>query len=83
MIRSSMTAKVAGRMSGRSPLKDSSPMTDTSPPVWRYQPDWPVDVLGILMSEFDEGLKEPRLGIKLKSCGSGVFFIITSAEICR
>ena len=48
MIRSSMTAKVAGRMSRRSPLKDSSPMTDTSPLVWRYQPDWPVDVLGIL-----------------------------------
>ncbi len=48
MIRSSMTAKVAGRMRGRSPLKDSSPMTHTTSLVWRFQPDWPVDVLGIL-----------------------------------
>ena len=47
-IRSFMTAKVPGRRSWRSPLKDSTPMTHTSPSVRRYQPDWPVDVLGIL-----------------------------------
>ncbi len=47
-IRSFMTAKVPGRMSWRSPLKDSTPMAHTSPSVRRYQPDWPVDVLGIL-----------------------------------
>ena len=32
------------------------------------------------MSEFDEGLKEPSLGIKERSCVIGMFVIIMSAE---
>ena len=34
----------------------------------------------IHMSEFDEGLKEPSLGIKERSCVIGMFVIIMSAE---
>ena len=34
----------------------------------------------VLMSEFDEGLKEPSLGIKERSCVIGMFVIIMSAE---
>ena len=33
-------------------------------------------------SEFDEGLKEPSLGIKERSYVIGMFVIIMSAEIC-
>ena len=36
----------------------------------------------IHMSEFDEGLKEPSLGIKERSYVIGMFVIIMSAEIC-
>ena len=32
------------------------------------------------MSEFDEGLKEPSLDIKERSCVIGMFVIIMSAE---
>ena len=39
-------------------------------------------VFGIHMSEFDEGLKEPSLGIKERSYVIGMFVIIMSAEIC-
>ena len=39
-------------------------------------------VLRILLSEFDEDLKEPSLGIKERSCVIGMFVIIMSAEIC-
>ena len=38
------------------------------------------DVLRIDMSEFDEDLKEPSSYIDLRSCVSGMFVIITSAE---
>ena len=34
----------------------------------------------IHMSEFDEGLKEPSLGIKERCCVIGMFVIIMSAE---
>ena len=37
-------------------------------------------VLRILMSEFNEGLKEPSLGIKERCCVIGMFVIIMSAE---
>ena len=37
-------------------------------------------VLRILMSEFNEDLKEPSLGIKERSCVIGMFVIIMSAE---
>ena len=37
-------------------------------------------VLRILLSEFDEDLKEPSLGIKERSCVIGMFVIIMSAE---
>ena len=37
-------------------------------------------VLRILMSEFDEGLKEPSLGVKERSCVIGLFVIIMGAE---
>ena len=39
-------------------------------------------VLRILLSEFDEVLKEPSLSIKERSCVIGMFVIIMSAEIC-
>ena len=38
------------------------------------------DVLRILLSDFDEGSKETSLGIKERSCASGVFVIIMRAE---
>ena len=34
----------------------------------------------IHMSEFDEGLKKPSLGVKERSCVIGIFVIIMSAE---
>ena len=40
-------------------------------------------VLRIDMSEFDEDLKEPGSYIDLRSCVSGMFVIITSAEPSR
>ena len=39
------------------------------------------NVLRMLPSEFDEGLKEPSLGIKERCCVIGMFVIIMSAEI--
>ena len=39
-------------------------------------------VLRILMSEFNEDLKEPSLGINERSCVIAMFVIIMSAEIC-
>ena len=39
-------------------------------------------VLRIILSEFNEGLKEPSLGIKERCCVISVFVIIVSAEIC-
>ena len=39
-------------------------------------------VLRILLSEFDEDLKEPSLGIKERSCVNGMSIIIMSAKIC-
>ena len=39
-------------------------------------------VLRILMSEFNEDLKEPSLGINERSCVVGMSVIIMSAEIC-
>ena len=38
--------------------------------------------LRILMSEFNEGLKEPSLDIKERCCVIGMSVIIMSAEIC-
>ena len=37
-------------------------------------------VLRILLSEFNEDLKEPSSGIKERSCVIGMFVIIMSAE---
>ena len=37
-------------------------------------------VLKILLSEFNEDLKEPSLGIKERPCVIGMFVIIMSAE---
>ena len=37
-------------------------------------------VLKILLSEFDEDLKEPSLGIKERCCVIGMFVIIMSVE---
>ena len=39
-----------------------------------------LNLLRILLSEFDEGLKEPSLGIKERSCVIGMFVIIMGAE---
>ena len=39
------------------------------------------DVLRILLSEFDEGLNEPSLGIRERFCVISMFVIIMSAEI--
>ena len=42
------------------------------------------DVLRILLSEFDKGQEYHTLGIKEKSCASGMFVIIMSVKIyCR
>ena len=40
------------------------------------------DVLRILLSDFDEGLKQPSLGIEERSCAIAMFVIIMRAEIC-
>ena len=39
------------------------------------------DVLSIRPSDFDEGSKQTSLGIKERSCASGVFVIIMRAEL--
>ena len=60
---------------------------------WVQQPPWGPklfmatrafkhDVLRILTSDLDAPLRKHSLGIKVRSCVSAMFVIITSAEIC-
>ena len=38
------------------------------------------DVLRILLSDFDDTLKETRLGVKVSRCAGGMSVVIMSAE---